>query len=209
MAYFIFLKSLRSLEEFRKNPHVIIPPKSSCANFQSLAIFKNLIFIQKGIFFRFRPSPAPRWPAPPRRPPTPRSAHSAQSALAYFPKGVFSLTLRTPAETPSLPHITTMWGPPVSSIPFLTPADRCRFSSSSPATPRRPASPSDAARAITRPAIIPPPPNPPLNLAPVFNGVKAINVAVTPPGHPSPVPPGPYKRAMRPPGPHRTTSPLF
>jgi hypothetical protein len=160
MAYFIFLKSLQSLEEFRKNPHVKIPPKSSCANFQSLAIFEFLIFIQKGIFFGFgpiRPSPAPRWPAPPHRPPAPRSAHSAQAALAYFPKGEFSSTLRTPAEMPSLSHITAMWGPPVSSIPFLTPADHCHFSSSSPATLRHPASPSDAARAITRPAIIPPP----------------------------------------------------
>jgi hypothetical protein len=74
MAYFIFLKSLRSLEEFRKNPHVKIPPKSSCANFQSLAIFKNLIFIQKGIFFGFRPirpSPAPRWPIGRRLPAQP------------------------------------------------------------------------------------------------------------------------------------------
>jgi hypothetical protein len=148
MAYFIFLKSLRSLEEFRKNPYVKIPPKSSCANFQSLAIFKNLIFIQKGIFFGFRPirpSPAPRWPALARRPPAPRSAHSAQTALAYFPKGVFSSTLRTPAEMPSLSYITAMWGLLVSSIPFLTPADHCRFSSSSSATPRHPASPSDVA----------------------------------------------------------------
>jgi hypothetical protein len=31
MAYYIFLKSLRSLEEFRKNLHVKIPPKSPCA----------------------------------------------------------------------------------------------------------------------------------------------------------------------------------
>jgi hypothetical protein len=61
MAYFIFLKYLRSLEEFRNNPHVKIPPKSPCANFQSIGIFKNLSFIRKGIFFRFqpiRPSPA-------------------------------------------------------------------------------------------------------------------------------------------------------
>jgi hypothetical protein len=55
MAYFIFLKYLRSLEEFRKNLHVKIPPKSPCANFQSLGILKNLIFIRKRIFFRFRP----------------------------------------------------------------------------------------------------------------------------------------------------------
>jgi hypothetical protein len=33
MAYFIFLKSLRSIGEFRKNPHVKIPPKSPCTNF--------------------------------------------------------------------------------------------------------------------------------------------------------------------------------
>jgi hypothetical protein len=33
MAYYIFLKSLTSLEEFRKNPHVKIPPKSFCVNF--------------------------------------------------------------------------------------------------------------------------------------------------------------------------------
>jgi hypothetical protein len=160
MGYSIFLKYLRSLEEFRKNPHVKIPPKSSCANFQSLGIFKNLIFIQKGIFFGFwpiRPSPAPRWPAPPRKPPAPRSAHSAQATLAYFLKGVFSSTLHTPAETPPLSHVTAMWGPPASSIPFLTPADCYHFSSSSPATPHCPASPSDAARAITRLAIIPPP----------------------------------------------------
>jgi hypothetical protein len=44
MAYYIFLKSLRSLEEFRKNPHVKIPPKSPSTNFQSLGKFKNLFF---------------------------------------------------------------------------------------------------------------------------------------------------------------------
>jgi hypothetical protein len=47
MAYFIFLKSLRSLGEFRKNTHVKIPPKSPCANFQSLGIFKNQILFRK------------------------------------------------------------------------------------------------------------------------------------------------------------------
>jgi hypothetical protein len=56
MAYFIFLKSLRSLGEFWKNPHVKIPPKSPCANFQSIRIFKNSIFIRKEIFFNFQPN---------------------------------------------------------------------------------------------------------------------------------------------------------
>jgi hypothetical protein len=57
MAYYIFLKSSRSLEEFRKNPYVKIPPKFPCTNFQILYKFKNLIFfIRKGISFSFRPS---------------------------------------------------------------------------------------------------------------------------------------------------------
>jgi hypothetical protein len=50
MAYFIFLKYLDSLEDFKKNPHVKIPPKSPSTNFQSLGIFKNQIFIRKRIF---------------------------------------------------------------------------------------------------------------------------------------------------------------
>jgi hypothetical protein len=56
MAYYIFLKSLRSLEEFRKNPHVKIPPKSPCANFQSLVKFKNPFLIQKFFFLAFGPT---------------------------------------------------------------------------------------------------------------------------------------------------------
>jgi hypothetical protein len=50
MTYYIFLKSLRSLEEFMKNPHIKIPSKSPPTNFQSLGIFKNQIFIRKRIF---------------------------------------------------------------------------------------------------------------------------------------------------------------
>jgi hypothetical protein len=42
MAYHIFLKSLRSPEEFMKNPHIKIPPKSPPTNFQSLCIFKKI-----------------------------------------------------------------------------------------------------------------------------------------------------------------------
>jgi hypothetical protein len=53
MAYYIFIKSLRSLEEFRKNPHVKIPPKSPSTIFQSLAKFKNLILIRKSFYFLF------------------------------------------------------------------------------------------------------------------------------------------------------------
>jgi hypothetical protein len=56
MAYFIFLKYLDSIEDFRKNPHVKIPPKSHCANFQTLDIFKNSIFNQKRFCFNFQPN---------------------------------------------------------------------------------------------------------------------------------------------------------
>jgi hypothetical protein len=71
MAYYIFLKSLRSLEEFRKNPHVKIPPKSPSTNFQSLVKFKNPIFNSKIIFPCFRPGqpcgPFGLWPSQPVR----------------------------------------------------------------------------------------------------------------------------------------------
>jgi hypothetical protein len=52
MAWHIvfFLKSLRILEEFRNNPCVKIPPKSPCANFQSLGKFKKSKFYSERIF---------------------------------------------------------------------------------------------------------------------------------------------------------------
>jgi hypothetical protein len=63
MAYYIFLKSLRSLKEFRKNPHVKIPLKSPCANFQSLGKFKNPIFNSKILFSSLSAQPTlrPTW----------------------------------------------------------------------------------------------------------------------------------------------------
>jgi hypothetical protein len=143
MAYFIFLKYLRSLEEFRKNPHVKIPPKSSCANFQSLGIFKNQILFRKEFFRRF-------WPI---RPFGPATAH-----LRFFSTGLFlspsplGLSLsagpaglhisgaphgcRLPhGEAPPAaplhpsPHLTNEWAPPV--IPHL----RLRPSSATQPTP--------------------------------------------------------------------------
>jgi hypothetical protein len=129
MAWHIsfFLKYLRSLEQFRKNPHVKIPPKSPCANFQSLGIFKNLIFIRKGIFFRFwpiRPSPARsgplrptgrRLPARPTRPkPRWRICQKAYSLqlCALRQRRLLSLTslpcgarLSAPSPSPCRPTI--------------------------------------------------------------------------------------------------------
>jgi hypothetical protein len=69
MTYYIFLKSLRSLDEFRKNPHVKIPPKSPSTNFQRLGKFKNSIFNSEILFPYFRPgrpcSPLGLWPSQP------------------------------------------------------------------------------------------------------------------------------------------------
>jgi hypothetical protein len=63
MAYYNFLKSLRSLEEFRKNPHLRIPPKSPSTNFQSLDKFKNPIFNLEILFLDFGPADLAAHPA--------------------------------------------------------------------------------------------------------------------------------------------------
>jgi hypothetical protein len=73
------------------------------------------------------------WPALPHRPPGPCSTHSPRTALACLPKGVFPSTLRIPATTPSLSHITAMWAPPISFIPFPTLANLSHVA----ASPRR------------------------------------------------------------------------
>jgi hypothetical protein len=113
MAHYNFLNSSRSLEEFRKNPHVKIPHKSPCTNFQIPCKFKNLIFILKGNFLQF-------------------STQSAQSAcLAFQPTRPFLPPSPMPAErrhfrTPPCPGRraallprhgeTTTVAPPPSSI---------------------------------------------------------------------------------------------
>jgi hypothetical protein len=65
MAWHIvfFLKSFRILEEFRKNPHIKIPPKSLCANSQILGSFQNSYFILKGFFLAFGPVGPAGYPA--------------------------------------------------------------------------------------------------------------------------------------------------
>jgi hypothetical protein len=110
MAYYIFLKSLRSLEEFRKNPHVKIPPKSPCTNFQSLGKFKNPIFNSEILFPCFRPgqpcSPLGRWPSWPRWPLSSRGPNSslpaqlARLSMAYLWKYVFHFGSRLPSWRP-------------------------------------------------------------------------------------------------------------
>jgi hypothetical protein len=99
MSYYIFLKSLRSLEEFGKYPHVKIPPKSPCANFQSLGKFKNPIFNSEILFLLFQPGrpcgplghwpSRPRWPLSSRGPNSTLPAQPAHMSMAYLRKYVF------------------------------------------------------------------------------------------------------------------------
>jgi hypothetical protein len=155
MAYYIFLKSLRSLEEFRKNPHVKIPPKSPSTILQSLAIIKNQILFGKEFFLHFRPNrptgqtahPASP-PSQPHRPPlSPASQAHARPiptcvALAYLPKAVSYSSLRSPATMPS-PSVTATWAPPIGFVVSPAPADPGQNFPVSP-LPRSAARASDA-----------------------------------------------------------------
>jgi hypothetical protein len=142
MAYFIFLKSLSSLEEFRKNPLVKISPKSPCANFQTLSVFKNQILFRKefslslsahpafrpshGPFFFFQPAiflpPLPHWAS---------ASRPAQPILTAQPATIFFLPHRSRARTTppaglAPPPGSTPTPPPeekktAASIPFILP----------------------------------------------------------------------------------------
>jgi hypothetical protein len=135
MACYIFLKSLRSLEEIRKNPHVKIPPKSPSTNFQSLDKFKNPILIQKFLFFPdFQPGrprgPLGLWPSPPigravpagrNRPAGPSSRASvASSQEIRFPFWFTpSRAVRLSLVSLSIgPHLSDVSSPPRRSTPI-------------------------------------------------------------------------------------------
>jgi hypothetical protein len=114
MAWHIifFLKSLRSLEEFRKNPHVKIPPKSPSTNFQSLGKFKNPIFRRKRISPSLsaqsaqRPAGPPGLSAQPATSPSPflpqdtrmRSTHPGLRSIAVLAKIRLLFTFAQPGD---------------------------------------------------------------------------------------------------------------
>jgi hypothetical protein len=141
MAYYIFLKYLRSLEEFMKNPHVKIPPKSPSTNFQSLAIIKNQFFIQKRIFLHFRPRTAqrpvgpsglsarPLSPAPPLLPWAMhgRSAHPGLRGLGVIARSRLFFEFAQPGGY-AFPSITTTRAPLVSSVVSPVPPTPVRIS---------------------------------------------------------------------------------
>jgi hypothetical protein len=124
MAYYIFLKSLRSLEEFRKNPHVKIPPKSSCANFQSFSKFKNAIFNSKIPFPYFRPGqpcgPLDLWPSQPASLAAPigrnrPAIHLARASVASSREYVFPFGSRL-SSWPPFPRLSVKRAPLVSFV---------------------------------------------------------------------------------------------
>jgi hypothetical protein len=164
MAYYIFLKSLKSIEEFRKNLHVKIPPKSPSTNFPSLGKFKIQILIQKIFLLHFRPGypsrptrpsaqPAPLAPLLSRRPkPTGQPKPlSPRASLAYLQKYVFFLISRLPSSAPTLSPLADAWTLLVSFF-FSTAPPRPQskiLRAASP--PRRPLRASDAAEPFPLP----------------------------------------------------------
>jgi hypothetical protein len=140
MACYIFLKSVRSLAEFRKNPLVKIPPKSPSTNFQSLGKFKNPILIRKFLFFLIfgRLTPQPAWPLAqpahrPRRPCRPKSPGrpiqpTRRSRLHGKYVFLFGSRLPEPAASPS-----SLYQPgPISQMCLPHYADQPRSLSSVP-----------------------------------------------------------------------------
>jgi hypothetical protein len=148
MAWHIifFLKSLRSLEEFRKNPHVKIPPKSPSTNFQSLGKFKKSIFNSKTLFFAFGlADPAARSASGPASPPTvpspqAKTVPAGPSSLRVgrvFVGNTFSISDHAFPSRPPLPCPSVNQAPPVRSTPFPAPADPVRKFPNAAALPHR------------------------------------------------------------------------
>jgi hypothetical protein len=129
------------------------------------------------------------WPRCPRRPKPPRPAHLARASVASSQEYVFPFGSRL-SSRPPFPRLSVKRAPAISSVPHLQPPEFARA-----ATASRPPS---AAQLRASGATEPLPPhlhfpslNSPLKPSLVFNGVKAINTGINPPGQPSPVLPRP------------------
>jgi hypothetical protein len=202
MAYYIFLKSLRSLEEFRKKSHIKIPPKCPSTNLQSLGKFKNPIFNSEIPFSltSARPTLRPtrplaqpaRWPCCPRRPKPPRPAHLARMSVASSREYIFSFGSRLP-RGPPLPRLSDNRAPAVSSIPHLQPPELA----APPPLPGHRAPPRSTPRVPPdryHLAFIFPPLILLLNPPPSSMVLKSLTPALSPPATPPRRSPDPYKR---------------
>jgi hypothetical protein len=145
-TYYIFLKSLRSLEEFRKNPHVKIPHKSPSTNFQSLGKFKNPTFNLEILFLTFGPADPVAHSAPGPASPPAAPSPQAKTVLAgpssprvgrIVAGNTFSLLDHAFPSRLSLPRLSVNWAPPVRFTPFTAPADPGWKSTAPPLAPRR------------------------------------------------------------------------
>jgi hypothetical protein len=135
-----FLKSLRSLEEFRKNPHVKIPPNSPSTNFESLGKFKNPIFNSEILFLDFSPADLAAHPAYQpsqptghavfRRPKGPSRPIQPGRRSRLRGKYVFLFGSRLPSRPP-LPRLSVNRAPDVSLIPHLQPPELARATTDS------------------------------------------------------------------------------
>jgi hypothetical protein len=133
MSYFIFLKYLDSLEDFRKNPHAKFLLNLLVQNSKALVYSKIQFLFEKELSSDFSPS-GPATPVLARF--APQAAGSTlslfgPSSLSVFAKGLFPSTLRIPTTTPLLSHITAMWALPISFIPFPKPIHLTHVAASS------------------------------------------------------------------------------
>jgi hypothetical protein len=162
MAYYIFLKSLRSPEEFTKNPHIKIPPKSPPTNFQSLCIFKKSKIYSDIILLRFRPIR----PSLARAGPLGPTGHRAcarptrPEQPSVFAKRRLFFKFAQSGNDASSPSCHCQVGPTRQFHPFpraSRPQSRRHLTSPHPITPRRPASSIEMPiKAPYSPALIPP-----------------------------------------------------
>jgi hypothetical protein len=197
--HIIFLKSLRSLEEFRKNPHVKIPPKSPSTNFQSLGKFKNPIFNLEFFFIHFGPADlaahsasgsASPLAAPPRRPKPSLASPSSPHVGDVFTRNTSSLLIHAfRAGRLSLVSLTT--GPQLSA-PFPT-SSRSTSPAPPPLSGHR-APPSSTPRVPPdryHLAFISPPLNPLLNPPLSSMALKPLTPTLNSPANPPRSSPGP------------------
>jgi hypothetical protein len=171
MAYYIFLKSLRSLEEFRKNLHVKIPPKSPSTNFPSHGKFKKSNFLFEKNFsseFSLQPAcPLPQpWPAGRPKPSNPSPAQTAQptwplsrsarACLWRILQKTFSSSVHAFSRWPLSPSVTATRAPPVSFVVSPALADPGQNLPRAAAPPRRRLAPWMPLSFYNSPSSLPP-----------------------------------------------------